>query len=132
MIEDSMSKTCKLYLPVVRTLGMTKLIDFNQADNTWYCVCLFIFLAVHFDWSIILIRKSFGASQHISGKLGVKLAILQTRNQTLTLPFFSNILVSLPGAGFWRSVYDSIGIIIQNNLQKRHQTLPEFWFSPNC
>ena len=39
-------------------------------------LCLFIyFLAVHFDWSIILIRKSFGASQHISGKLGVKLAI---------------------------------------------------------
>ena len=39
-------------------------------------LCLFIyFLAVHFDWSIILIRKSFGASRHISGKLGVKLAI---------------------------------------------------------
>ena len=36
---------------------------------------LFIFLAVNFDWSIILIRKSFGASRHISGKLGVKLAI---------------------------------------------------------
>ena len=39
-------------------------------------LCLFInFLAVDFDWSIILIRKSFGASRHISGKLGVKLAI---------------------------------------------------------
>ena len=39
-------------------------------------LCLFIyFLAVHFDWSIILIRKSFGASRHISGKLGVKVAI---------------------------------------------------------
>ena len=39
-------------------------------------LCLFIyFLAVHFDWSNILIRKSFGASRHISGKLGVKLAI---------------------------------------------------------
>ena len=36
---------------------------------------LFIFLAVNFDWSIILIRKSFGASRHISGKLGVKLAM---------------------------------------------------------
>ena len=34
-----------------------------------------IFLAVNFDWSIILIWKSFGASRHISGKLGVKLAI---------------------------------------------------------
>ena len=52
-------------------------------------LCLFIyFLAVHFDWSIILIRKSFGASRHISGKLGVKLAIhvvyvltLRWRNQ---------------------------------------------------
>ena len=30
---------------------------------------LFIFLAVNFDWSIILIRKSFGASRHISEKL---------------------------------------------------------------
>ena len=38
-------------------------------------LCLmFIFLAVNFDWSIILIRKSFGAFRHISGKLGVKLA----------------------------------------------------------
>ena len=36
---------------------------------------LFIFLAVNFDWSIILIRKIFGASRNISGKLGVKLAI---------------------------------------------------------
>ena len=37
---------------------------------------LFIyFLSVHFDWSFILIRKSFGASRYISGKLGVKLAI---------------------------------------------------------
>ena len=36
---------------------------------------LFIFLTVKFDWSIILIRKLFGASRHISGKLGVKLAI---------------------------------------------------------
>ena len=25
---------------------------------------------------------------------------LKTRNQTLTLPLFSNILISLPGAGF--------------------------------
>ena len=32
MIEDSMAKTCKLYLPVVRTLEITKIIDFNQAD----------------------------------------------------------------------------------------------------
>ena len=39
-------------------------------------LCLFIyFLVLNFDWSIILIRKSFGASRHISGKLGVKLAI---------------------------------------------------------
>ena len=37
------------------------------------------FLAVNFDWSIILIRKSFGAFRHISGKLGVKLAILEGR-----------------------------------------------------
>ena len=36
---------------------------------------LFTFLAVNFDWSIILIRKSFGASRHISEKHGVKLAI---------------------------------------------------------
>ena len=67
-------KTCKVYLPVVRTLEITKIINFNQADYTWYCVC-FYFLAVNFDWSIILISKSFGASLHISGKLGVKLAI---------------------------------------------------------
>ena len=40
-------------------------------------LCLFVyFLAVNFDWSIILIRKSFAASRHISGKLGVKLAIM--------------------------------------------------------
>ena len=32
-------------------------------------------LSVNFDWSIILIRKSFRASWHISEKLGVKLAI---------------------------------------------------------
>ena len=32
-------------------------------------------MSVNFDWSIILIRKSFGVSQHISEKLGVKLAI---------------------------------------------------------
>ena len=39
-------------------------------------LCLFIYyLVLNFDWSIILIRKSFGASRHISGKLGVKLAI---------------------------------------------------------
>ena len=67
-------KTCKIYLPVVRTLEITKIIDFIQTDYTWYCVCCY-FLAVNFDWSIILIRKSFGASRHISGKLGVKLAI---------------------------------------------------------
>ena len=67
-------KTCKRYLPVVRTLEITKIIDFNQADYTWYCVCCY-FLAVNFDWSIILIRKLFGASRHISGKIGVKLAI---------------------------------------------------------
>ena len=42
-------------------------------------LCLFIyFLVLNFDWSIILIRKSFGASRHISGKLGVKLAIEET------------------------------------------------------
>ena len=41
MIEDSMAKTCKLYLPVVRMLEITKIIDFNQADYTWYCVYLF-------------------------------------------------------------------------------------------
>ena len=38
------------------------------------------FLAVNFDWSIILIRKSLGASRHISGKLGVKLAINNGNN----------------------------------------------------
>ena len=39
-------------------------------------LCLLLtFLAVNFDWSIILIRKSFGASRHISEKLGVKLAM---------------------------------------------------------
>ena len=31
--------------------------------------------------------------------------ILKTRNQTLTLPFLSTILISLPGAGFWHLVY---------------------------
>ena len=44
-------------------------------------LCLFVyFLAVNFDWSIILIRKSFRASRHISGKLGVKLAIDESRS----------------------------------------------------
>ena len=48
-------------------------------------LCLFIyFLAVHFDWSIILIRKSFGASRHISGKLGVKLAITNSNVSKIT------------------------------------------------
>ena len=42
---------------------------------------LFIFLAVNFDWSIILNRKSFGASRHISGKLGVKLAIVMKKKR---------------------------------------------------
>ena len=67
-------KTCKLYLPVVRTLEITKIIDFNQVDYTWYVFDVY-FLAFNFDWSIILIRKSFGAFRHISGKLGVKLAM---------------------------------------------------------
>ena len=40
-------KTCKLYLPVVRTLENTKIIDFNQADYTWYCVCC-LFLGSQF------------------------------------------------------------------------------------
>ena len=41
MIEDSMAKTCKLYLPVVRTLEITKIIDFNQAD---YLGIVFVYL----------------------------------------------------------------------------------------
>ena len=32
-------------------------------------------MSVNFDWSLILIQKSFGASRHISEKLGMKLAI---------------------------------------------------------
>ena len=32
-------------------------------------------MSVNFDWSIILVLKSFGASRHIAEKLGVKLAI---------------------------------------------------------
>ena len=81
MIEDVVwryiLKTCKIYLPVVRTLEIPKIIDFNQADyqTTHGIVFVVYFLAVNFDWSIILIRKSFGASRHISVKLGVKLAI---------------------------------------------------------
>ena len=41
-------------------------------------LCLLLFcdlIAVDFDWSIISIQKSFGASRQLSGKLGVKLAI---------------------------------------------------------
>ena len=52
---------------------------------------LLIFLAVHFDWSIILIRKSFGASRHISGKLGVKLAIVQDNYQKKILGLEPNM-----------------------------------------
>ena len=48
------------------------------------CLLLF-FLAVIFDWSIILIRKSFGASRQISGKLGVKLAIVVNKTEKNTL-----------------------------------------------
>ena len=49
-------------------------------------LCLFVyFLAVNFDWSIILIRKSFGASRHISGKLGVKLVIMTLKPSTSDL-----------------------------------------------
>ena len=41
-------------------------------------LCLFIyFLVLNFDWSIILIRKSFGASRHISGKLGSEIGYSQ-------------------------------------------------------
>ena len=51
-------KTCKLYLPVVRVLEITKIIDFNQADYTWYCVCCLFFgsqfrLVNYFDSEIV-------------------------------------------------------------------------------
>ena len=47
-------------------------------------LCLFIyFLVLNFDWSIILIRKSFGSSRHISGKLGVKLAMGVAKNRSI-------------------------------------------------
>ena len=51
-------KTCKLYLPVVRKLEITKIIDFNQADYTWYCVCCLFFgsqfrLVNYFDSEIV-------------------------------------------------------------------------------
>ena len=51
-------KTCKLYLPVVRTLEITKIIDFNQADYMWYCVCCLFFgsqfrLVNYFDLEIV-------------------------------------------------------------------------------
>ena len=35
-------KTCKLNLPVVRTLEITKIIDLNQADYTCYYVFVII------------------------------------------------------------------------------------------
>ena len=40
-------------------------------------VFVVIFSAINFDWSTILIWKSFGASRHISGKLGLKWAIFK-------------------------------------------------------
>ena len=53
-------KTCKLYLPVVRTLEIInlKIIDFNQADYTWYCVDCSVFdgqfrLVIYFDSEIV-------------------------------------------------------------------------------
>ena len=51
-------KTCKLYLPVVRMLEITKIIDFNQANYTWYCVCCLFFgsqfrLVNYFDSEIV-------------------------------------------------------------------------------
>ena len=51
-------ETCKLYLPVVRTLEITKIIDFTQADYTWYCVCYLFFgiqfrLVNYFDSEIV-------------------------------------------------------------------------------
>ena len=53
-------------------------------------LCLFIyFLVLNFDWSIILIRKSFGASRHISGKLGVKLAIGPVNAHLISGPHIS-------------------------------------------
>ena len=59
-------------------------------------LCLFIyFLVLNFDWSIILIRKSFGASRYISGKLGVKLAIkliFDPQCHTLVPFFFESAL----------------------------------------
>ena len=69
-------KICQLYLPVVRTLGVTRIINFNQADIDHMLPCLLLSL-----WELILIgqlfftQKLFGATQHIAGKLGVKWAI---------------------------------------------------------
>ena len=37
-------KTCKLHLPIVPTLEITKIIDFNQADYTCYYVCCYYFV----------------------------------------------------------------------------------------
>ena len=58
-------KTCKLYLPV----EITKIIDFNQADYTWYCVCCLFFgsqfrLVNYFDSEIVWrLSAYFGKTQ---------------------------------------------------------------------
>ena len=77
-------------------------------------LCLFVyFLAVNFDWSIILIRKSFGASRHISGKLGVKLAIARRKSvwQELTIQvgMASVIAICYVGHNFSRNRGTQLG-----------------------
>ena len=70
-------ETCKIYLPVVRTLEITKIIDFNQADYTWYCACYLFFgsqfrLVNYFDSEIVWsLSAYFGKIRSEIGYTGV-------------------------------------------------------------
>ena len=43
MTWRNIMKTCKLYLPIIRTLGITRITNFDQADYTCYHVCCYYF-----------------------------------------------------------------------------------------
>ena len=76
--------TCNLYLPVVRTLKITKIIDFNQADYMWYFVCYYFFggqfrLVDYFDSEIVRsLSAYFGKTRSEIGYLHTKFAMCCT------------------------------------------------------
>ena len=95
-------KTCKLYLPVVRTLEIIKIIDFNQADYTWYCVCCYFFggqfrLVNHFDSEIVWSLSAYFGKTRSEIGYGAEELITETtcRGTCLSLEVSINITEKL-------------------------------------